>query len=40
MNPLRDAFRAAIARLVELGTFGNRAPWVHELARRLEEVGP
>lgn len=38
MNTLKDAFRRALARLAERGELWNRAPWVHDIARRLHEV--
>lgn len=39
MNPLRDAFRAALDRMRAAGRLAQAAPWVHELMRRLAEVG-
>lgn len=38
---MADAFRRALARLVNRGELWNRPPWIHDLARRLaDEVMP
>jgi len=38
MTTMMHAFRVALERLVMRGEFGNRSPWIHDLARRLADT--